>query len=82
MRKHDIKVILDENNYNKALEILNKYNEPICKYGLFINSMWKTLYYNGYNWSIALIKNYQTEISLEQLEELLIKEQQTKGLFE
>jgi hypothetical protein len=82
MRKHDIKVILDENNYQKALEILTKYNQKIGKYGLEINKVWKTLYYNGQNWSIALIKDYQTEIYLEKLEELLIKEQQIKGLQE
>jgi len=75
MKKHEIRVTIDSTEkQQKVIEILNRYNEPICKYGLDINKMWKTLYYNGYNWSIALIKENLTEITLDQLDELLKNE--------
>lgn len=77
MNKNEIYVTLNsEEEATKAREILEKYGEPILEglEALKVISKYKYLRYEKAGWYIYSGKFNETEVTLEQLEEILRKE--------
>jgi hypothetical protein len=79
MKKHEIRVTIDSvEKQQKAIEILNRYNEPIWKDKhamLFDNhTRFNSLRIIYNEWYISSVMNHQTEITLDELETILKNE--------
>ena len=77
MKKHEIRVTIDSTKkQQRAIEILNKHGEKIgkSKLAMVFNDSCRNLVFSlGFKfWRVTSIDDEKTEITLEQLDELLI----------
>lgn len=77
MNKTEIRVTIDSvEKQQKAIEILGRYGEPIWedKYSMNFLAVFDSLRMLHDEWYISRPLEYQTEITLDQLEEILKNE--------